>query len=59
VLIPPGFFDKIMYVREDLHLKRIVAGDANCDGGTNVADAVYLINFIFKGGLPPVTYCCP
>jgi hypothetical protein len=28
-------------------------GDANGDGTVNVADAVYLINYIFKGGPPP------
>jgi hypothetical protein len=32
------------------------AGNANCDGGVNVGDAVCLINFIFKSGPPP---CCP
>ena len=30
------------------------AGDANGDGITNVGDAVYVINFVFKGGLPPI-----
>lgn len=29
------------------------AGDANHDGGTNVGDAVYLINYVFKGGPAP------
>jgi len=28
-------------------------GDTNADGWINIADAVYLINFIFKGGPPP------
>ncbi|MCK5125999.1 MAG: dockerin type I repeat-containing protein [candidate division Zixibacteria bacterium] len=28
-------------------------GDANGDGPTNVGDAVYLINYAFKGGPPP------
>jgi len=31
-----------------------VAGDANGDCDCNVGDAVYLINFVFKGGPPPV-----
>jgi hypothetical protein len=29
------------------------AGDANDDGQTNVGDAVYIINFVFKGGPAP------
>jgi hypothetical protein len=28
-------------------------GDVNCDGDINVGDAVYLINWIFRGGPPP------
>jgi len=31
-------------------------GDANGDGDINVADAVYLIGFVFKGGPDPVPY---
>lgn len=30
-----------------------ICGDANGDGAVNVADAVYLISYIFKGGPPP------
>ncbi len=30
-----------------------VCGDANGDGIVNVGDAVFLINFVFKGGQPP------
>jgi len=33
-----------------------IPGDANNDCVHNVADAVYLINFIFKGGPPPAPY---
>jgi hypothetical protein len=33
-----------------------VAGDANCDGQANVGDAVYLINYVFKGGAAPLPY---
>jgi len=32
-------------------------GDASGDGAINVADAVYLINYIFKGGAAPVPEC--
>lgn len=30
-----------------------IKGDVNCDGATNVGDAVYMINYIFKKGPPP------
>jgi hypothetical protein len=33
-----------------------VLGDANRDGNTDVGDAVFLINFIFKGGAFPEPY---
>lgn len=31
-------------------------GDANGDGEVNVGDAVYIINYVFKGGPPPTPY---
>ena len=31
-------------------------GNANGDGSINVSDAVYIINFVFSGGNPPVPY---
>lgn len=34
-----------------------VCGDANGDPSINIADAVYLINYIFKSGPPPVPLC--
>jgi hypothetical protein len=30
-----------------------VCGDANCSGDVNVGDAVYIINYVFKGGAAP------
>ena len=33
-----------------------IAGDANCDGAVNVGDAVYIINYVFKGGPAPIPY---
>jgi len=33
-----------------------VCGDANIDGTANVADAVYLINYVFKSGLASSPY---
>jgi hypothetical protein len=35
-------------------VQSFVCGDANGDGLVNVADVVYLINYSFKGGPPPV-----
>jgi len=32
-------------------------GDATGDGSVNVADAVWLVNYIFKGGVPPEPCC--
>ncbi|MBD3218803.1 MAG: hypothetical protein GF310_11030 [candidate division Zixibacteria bacterium] len=33
-----------------------ICGDANSDMTVNVSDAVYIINFVFIGGGPPVPY---
>ena len=30
-----------------------LAGDINCDGSANLADAIYIINWIFREGPPP------
>jgi hypothetical protein len=37
-------------------IRPYVCGDANMDGGVNVGDAIYIINFIFKGGSVPDPY---
>jgi hypothetical protein len=31
----------------------VISGDANSDGIVDVADLVYLINYLYRGGLPP------
>jgi hypothetical protein len=31
-------------------------GDANNDGAVNVGDAVYIINYVFQGGPPPIPH---
>jgi hypothetical protein len=36
-----------------LTVQSFVCGDANSDGDVNVADAVILINYVFKSGPPP------
>jgi predicted GH43/DUF377 family glycosyl hydrolase len=33
--------------------------DADGDGAVNIGDPVYLINYVFKSGPPPVEPCCP
>jgi hypothetical protein len=35
-------------------LLKCISGDANGDGKVTVSDVVYLINYLFKGGLPPI-----
>jgi len=45
---PPATFDIV---------NREVCGDVNCDGSVNIADAVYTINYIFKGGPAPCADC--
>ncbi|MCK5125946.1 MAG: S8 family serine peptidase [candidate division Zixibacteria bacterium] len=36
-----------------IHVIWEMAGDANYDGQVNVGDAVYIINYVFRGGPPP------
>ncbi|MCK5127124.1 MAG: VCBS repeat-containing protein [candidate division Zixibacteria bacterium] len=35
-------------------ISTMVCGDANGDGSISVGDAVYIINYVFRGGFPPV-----
>ncbi len=44
-----GFCPKEMFI-----YRTFVLGDANGDGTVNVGDAVYIINYMFKGGDAPV-----
>ncbi len=34
-----------------------IAGDANGNGSVNLADIIYLVNFVFKGGIEPNPTC--
>jgi hypothetical protein len=36
----------------------MVCGDANNDGVVNLTDAIYLLNYLFKGGSSPTPYLC-
>jgi len=31
----------------------VESGDATCDGVVNVADIVFLVNYLYRGGDPP------
>jgi hypothetical protein len=41
------------WARQYLGVSFYIKGDANGDGTVNVGDAVFLINFVFKGGAAP------
>ncbi|MFQ6002230.1 MAG: dockerin type I repeat-containing protein [Candidatus Zixiibacteriota bacterium] len=34
----------------------LIRGDANCDGKIDIADVIYLINYLFMGGPPPLSF---
>jgi len=42
----------------DVPFPDILPGDANGDDSVNVGDAVFLINYVFKGGPAPDPLCC-
>jgi hypothetical protein len=48
-IAPPVMFDAVKCTSVD--------GDANCDGFANIADAVRIVNWVFKGGPPPCRIC--
>jgi len=47
-------FDRNRQLDVTLVLDDFICGDANHDGTVNIGDAVYVINYIFKGGAAPV-----
>ncbi len=54
VVVPVTFIEVFLTVVEPIIYP---GGDLNCDGQTNVTDAVLLIDYIFRGGPQPVN--CP
>lgn len=50
------FLDDHTELRCYPHVCDCTPGDANNDGSINVGDAVYIINYVFKGGPAPVPY---
>jgi hypothetical protein len=49
-----GEIDTVLIARQTVLSYECASGDANADGTVNVADAVYLINYVFKGGPEPI-----
>ncbi len=57
----PGIIDEIRlynYALSDSAISAIqmgsyLAGDANGDGQCNIGDAIFIVNYVFKGGPPP------
>ncbi len=46
-------------ILQDLHIvvnNPVIIGDCNQDGNVSIADAVYIINYIFAGGPEPIPY---
>ncbi|MEZ5359336.1 MAG: FG-GAP-like repeat-containing protein [Candidatus Zixiibacteriota bacterium] len=48
-----SFFSYVPAVNPGI-ISTMVCGDTDSDGSVNVGDAVYLINYIFKNGFPPI-----
>ncbi len=56
----PDFSDfrgRVLLYRETVQPLEPTCGDANRDGLVNIGDPVFLINYIFKGGLSPDPVC--
>lgn len=60
---PSGTRQAIVGVNVDNHKQLteptgpVICGDADSNGNINVADAVYIINYVFKGGPAPNPLC--
>ncbi len=59
----PGYpaVDTLMMMNQSRQLEvtlipSYIAGDANYDGSVNIADVVYLVNYIFHEGAPPIPF---
>ena len=51
-----GLIDSVTFFNGSVYVPGLcVYGDANASGGVGLADIVYLVNYVFKGGIPP----CP
>ena len=50
-----GPYDTTMvhFIDGKVRVKRIVLGDATADERVNISDGVFLVNYVFKGGLAP------
>jgi hypothetical protein len=44
---------KYYFGQEGFEIRPYEAGDCNCDNIANLGDAIYLANFLLKGGTPP------
>jgi Dockerin type I domain len=47
---------KVWYTENILLVENFICGDANNDATVNVSDAVWIINYVFAGGDPPIPY---
>ena len=48
--------DSVQFFNGSIYVPGLcVYGDANANGTVNLADIIYLVNYVFKGGIPP----CP